>query len=93
LLERFGAYGRLAGAKGPKAKARRLLLRALVALRLYRPTAFGSAAADWGDLGERMRYIYVYFRSRQATRDLFQPPFNREQVEAIGEGHVPAGPL
>lgn len=93
LLERFGAYGRLAGARGPKAKARRLLLRALVALRLYRPTAFGSAAADWGDLEERMRYIFVYFRSRQATRDLFQPPFSREQVVAIGEGRVPDGPL
>jgi hypothetical protein len=93
LLERFGAYGRLAGAKGPKAKARRLLLRALVALRLYRPTAFGSAAADWGDLGERMRYIFVYFRSRQASADLFQPPFSSEQAAAIEAGHVPPGPL
>ena len=93
LLERYGAYGRLAGAQGVKPKARRLLLRALVALRLYRPTAFGSAAADWADLGERMRYILVYFRSRQASADLFQAPFNTEQTAAIAAGHLPPGPL
>lgn len=65
----------------------------LVRLRLRRPTAWGSAAQDWSALADRMRYIFVYFRSRQRDATLFQPPFTAEQTEAILAGRVPAGEL
>jgi hypothetical protein len=101
-LARYGAYpvrsGRLdgrreKGATDWKLRRRRALARLRIALRLAPPMAFGSAARDWGDLGERMRYIFVYFRSRQGERILMSPPFDPRQTAAIAEGHVPRGRL
>ncbi len=96
-LGRFGAYPLAVAAPGGwlgvKHRARRAALALLVALRLRPPVAFGSAARDWSDLTERMRYIFVYFRSRQREARLMEPPFTPEQTASILEGHVPRGPL
>lgn len=96
-LERFGAYPLAVSAPGGwlgvKHRVRRAALALAVALRLRPPVAFGSAARDWTDLAERMRYIFVYFRSRQREARLMEPPFTPEQTASILEGHVPRGPL
>jgi hypothetical protein len=92
-LERFGAYPtRLAGLPLP-ARLRALAVLALARLGLHRAIAPGSAARDWAALADRMRYIFVYFRSRQATASLFDPPFDEGLTQAIDGGRVPRGPL
>jgi|GEM_PF-293552 len=92
-LERFGAYPtRLAGLP-LKDRLRALAALALSRVGLHRPIAAGSAARDWAALPDRMRYIFVYFRSRQGTASLFDPPFDEEQTAAIEAGEVPRGPL
>lgn len=53
----------------------------------------GSAAKDWGDLGERMNFIADFFRSAQQDTHLFWPPFNAQQTELIKQGKVPSGKL
>lgn len=52
-----------------------------------------SAAEDWVDYGQRMRYIAVLFRTRQQDRELWTAPFSDAQVAAIYAGQIPAGPL
>ncbi len=52
-----------------------------------------TRAIDWSDLDDRMRYIANFFRSRQKSLELFEPPFLFEQQSAILEGKVPEGPL
>lgn len=56
-------------------------------------TTSGSAAADWGDYGDRMNYVVDLFRSRQQLPELVSPPFERGQAVAIRAGYVPAGRL
>jgi hypothetical protein len=56
-------------------------------------TTNGSAAADWGDYGDRMNYVVDLFRSRQQLPDLSCPPFEPRQAAAIRAGYVPAGRL
>ena len=53
----------------------------------------GSGADDWSRLGDRMRYIFEYFRSRQRDDSLLAPPFSAAQEEDMLAGRVPAGPL
>lgn len=53
----------------------------------------GSAARDWGNLGDRMNLIVDLFRSRQQDEHLYQPPFSAEQVALIRAGERPSGPL
>ncbi|MCO5969448.1 hypothetical protein [Actinoallomurus soli] len=50
----------------------------------------GSAADDWAELGNRMNFVADLFRVWQQTQDLFQPPFSRDQAEAIRAGSLPA---
>jgi hypothetical protein len=50
-------------------------------------------AHDWRVLGDRMTYILNLFRGRQRSPDLFSPPFDQDQVEALRGGKVPAGEL
>lgn len=52
-----------------------------------------SRAIDWSDLDDRMRYIANFFRSRQKSLELFEPPFLFDQQAAIAGGRVPEGPL
>lgn len=53
----------------------------------------GSAARDWGDLGDRMNLIVDLFRTRQQDRVLYDQPFTFMQVEALRQGQVPHGRL
>ncbi len=53
----------------------------------------GSAARDWGDLGDRMNLIVDLFRTRQQDRVLYDQPFTFMQVEALRQGRVPHGRL
>lgn len=52
-----------------------------------------TRAIDWSELDDRMRYIANFFRSRQKSLELFEPPFLFEQQAAIVAGRVPEGPL
>jgi hypothetical protein len=48
-----------------------------------------SAARDWADLNERMHFIADFFRAHQEDVSLFEPPFTREEIEAIEAGRTP----
>jgi hypothetical protein len=48
-----------------------------------------SAAHDWADLHQRMRYIVTLFRSRQQQLDLTIEPFTDEQLSWMAKGSVP----
>jgi hypothetical protein len=52
-----------------------------------------SAARDWVQFRERMRYIFTLFRSRQEDVSLLVAPFTLDQEKALREGKVPDGPL
>jgi CRP-like cAMP-binding protein len=52
-----------------------------------------TRAIDWSELGDRMCYIANFFRSRQKSLELFEPPFLFAQQSAIVSGRVPEGPL
>jgi hypothetical protein len=62
-------------------------------LGLARPEAQGTGAKRWGQLDDRMRFIFEYFRSRQRHAALLAPPFSSAQQVEIHAGRVPAGPL
>jgi hypothetical protein len=53
----------------------------------------GSAARDWAELGQRMRFIGELFRCRQEDAALLQAPFDPEQLGAIRDGRLPGGRL
>ena len=69
------------------------LLKVLAELDHSSNSSKGSAAKDWGDLGERMNFIADFFRSAQQDKQLFWPPFNAEQTALIKQGIVPGGKL
>jgi hypothetical protein len=48
---------------------------------------------DWTLVRQRMCYIVNLFRSRQRHPALTSPPFTPEQLAAMEQGKVPAGPL
>ena len=52
-----------------------------------------TRAVDWSELDDRMRYIANFFRSRQKSLELFEPPFLFDQQSAILAGQVPGGAL
>ena len=52
-----------------------------------------SGAVYWGDLPDRIHFIADLFRSRHAAAELFEPPFDPDQIAALGEGRLPAGRL
>ncbi|HOY18805.1 MAG TPA: hypothetical protein PLC89_15995 [Haliscomenobacter sp.] len=69
------------------------LQKVLIALDRSPDSTKGTAARDWGNLGERMNFIADFFRSDQQDRKLFLSPFNQEQTWAIKNGQIPAGKL
>ena len=69
------------------------LLKVLAELDHSSNSSKGSAAKDWGDLGERMNFIADFFRSAQQDAHLFWPPFNAQQTALIKQGEVPSGKL
>jgi hypothetical protein len=61
-------------------------------LRIYHAdgiSARGSAAEEWSNLSDRLRYIFELFRSRQQDASLFEPPFGDVAMAAIHRGTVP----
>lgn len=65
----------------------------MVKLDLARPEAQGTGAKRWGQLDDRMRFIFEYFRSRQREAALLAPPFSAAQQAELYAGRIPAGPL
>lgn len=62
-------------------------------LRIGSPEAQGTGARDWSALGDRMRFIFELFRSRQQNQRLYEAPFTAEQVSAMKAGFFPVGDL
>ena len=60
---------------------------------LARPEVQGSAAEDWSRLGDRMRFIFEMFRSRQQDARLMAPPFKESQLMMMLDNRMPPGPL
>ena len=53
----------------------------------------GSAAKNWGDLGDRMGFVVDFFRTRQQDASLYRQPFTDDQVAAFTTGTMPEGKL
>lgn len=69
---------------------------AVAAVREWDPTEGRGAycgAQDWRLIQQRMGYIVNLFRSRQRHPTLAAPPFGDAQLDALGQGILPAGPL
>lgn len=93
VLARFGAYPVAPPARHPWLRLRAWVTARLIRFGLHPPVVVGSAAEDWSDLAQRMRYIFCYFRSRQAQGSLFDPPFTASQEASLVAGRVPPPPL
>ena len=52
-----------------------------------------TAATDWSDLDQRMRYISSFFRAFHLHEELLGPPFTDDQVASFTAGRVPGGDL
>lgn len=52
-----------------------------------------TAARDWSDFDQRMRYIAHLFRAFHLHEELLGPPFDSEQVRLLLAGTVPDGDL
>jgi hypothetical protein len=48
----------------------------------------GSGARDWGNLGDRMRFIGDFFRTWHARGELLEPPFTAAELEATGSSGI-----
>jgi hypothetical protein len=53
----------------------------------------GTAASDWSDFDQRMRYIAHLFRAYHLHEELLGPPFTPAQVALLTAGTVPDGDL
>ncbi|HSN76278.1 MAG TPA: hypothetical protein VL334_14480 [Anaerolineae bacterium] len=53
----------------------------------------GTAAADWGNLPDRMHFIADLFRVYHLEPRLFNPPFSPAQVAQLKDGRLPGGAL
>ena len=53
----------------------------------------GTAARDWSDFDQRMRYIAHLFRAFHLHEELLGEPFTPQQVAAFSAGIVPDGDL
>jgi hypothetical protein len=56
-------------------------------------TVRDSGAIDWGDLPERMHFIADLFRCHHVSPELFDPPFEPQQVAALKLNTRPTGRL
>ena len=90
LTEELGAYEARERGLGVADRLEELVLDRLA---LGDREAQGSGADDWARLGDRMRYIFEYFRSRQRDASLLVSPFSGAQELDLAAGRVPAGPL
>jgi hypothetical protein len=65
-------------------------LNALEARVAEAQVAADSAAEDWSELKDRMRFITELFRSRQQDPRMMEEPFSREHRDEILAGRVPS---
>ena len=56
------------------------------------PNALGTGATDWTNLGQRMHYILVLFRSRQLESILLSEAFSPAQQSDLAAGRMPTAP-
>jgi hypothetical protein len=59
----------------------------------FKGTTPGTAAQDWSDFDQRMRYIAALFRAFHLHEELLGDPFTAEQVALLQVGTVPDGDL
>jgi hypothetical protein len=69
------------------------LIRLLAEFEPVPPAPDDCGARDWAEFHQRMHYIAHLFRAFHLDRDLAQPPYTPEQIEAFRGGVVPQGEL
>lgn len=57
------------------------------------PPLVGTAARDWTQIRERMRYIVNLFRVLHVSPTVWDPPFAEEWLQVIADGKIPSAPL
>jgi len=93
VLKQYKAYRASGSGFGLGGALTRLVQGLLGMLGVAPGSMAGTAARNWCRMENRMRFIFVYFRSRQQDRALFGAPFSPEQETSIRAGRVPAGAL
>lgn len=93
VLKQYKAYHVRGVGLGFGAALKRMVHGAFRAMGMTRWSMPGTAARNWSRMENRMRFIFVYFRSRQQDLVLFGPPFSAEQEAALRAGRVPGGAL
>ncbi len=89
VMRQYGAYDARETRLGTRDRVEGWLNRALVWLADATPVAQGTAAKDWAQLSQRMRFIFEYFRSRQQDAALFAAPFSAQQEASIRDQRLP----
>ena len=93
VLKQYKAFRAPGGGLGVVGLFKKMLQGLLGAMGVGAGSMLGTAARNWSRMDNRMRFIFVYFRSRQQDPALFGAPFSAEQVTAIRAGRVPTGAL
>ncbi|AHJ97260.1 hypothetical protein [Hymenobacter swuensis] len=57
------------------------------------PAATGTAAHDWTQIQQRMRYVFALFRSFHTDAQVRTAPYSDQQFAAINASHYPTGTL
>ena len=89
VMRQYGAYDARELGLGTRDRFEGWLNRTLVWLANVTPVAQGTAAKDWAQLSQRMRFIFEYFRSRQQDAALFAAPFSAVQEASIRDRRLP----
>jgi|KBSSwiStaDraftv2_1062776.scaffolds.fasta_scaffold00021_120 hypothetical protein len=53
------------------------------------PGGAGTAARDWSDIRDRMRYVFALFDRFHGDAEVFDPPFPAAEMAAIASGRRP----
>jgi hypothetical protein len=53
------------------------------------PGGHGTAARDWSDIRDRMRYVFALFDRFHEDAEVFDPPFPEAEMAAIAAGRKP----
>jgi hypothetical protein len=54
-------------------------------LHVARDAVSGSAARDWSNFSQRMRYVWALFATRHLDPEVFAPPYGRALTEELRE--------
>jgi hypothetical protein len=93
VLKQFKAYRAPGGGFGIGGLIKKVLQGLLGALGVAPGSMLGTGARNWSRMDNRMRFIFVYFRSRQQDPALFGAPFSAENEAAIRANRLPTGSL